>query len=107
MAIETDSERAIFFELDEFAVTCAYTKAGESAPAAHICGIFDKEFLAVGLESNLELASTDPMFQCPTAQIPTGNAVGDTLVIDGTTYKARVFQPDGTGITTIVLEDQS
>lgn len=104
MTIETELERAIFFDADEFAVACEYTRTGQTSAEAPIFGIFDSEFLSVSLEGNMEVASTDPVFQCSTTCLPTAKAPGDTLKINDVTYTARVFRPDGTGITTVVLE---
>jgi TPR repeat protein len=33
-----------------------------------------------------------------------GAASGDAITIDGTAYTVRVIQPEGTGVTTLVLE---
>jgi len=34
----------------------------------------------------------------------TGAAPGDAITIDGTAYTVRVIQPEGMGVTTLVLE---
>lgn len=106
MGVETETERAIFFDCEEFAVACTYTRAGQTLSEPPLMGIFDNEFVSVSFEGGAELASTDPVFQVSTAKLHASAAPGDTLVIEGVTYKARVFQPDGTGVTTIVLERQ-
>ena len=38
------------------------------------------------------------------ADLPYGAASGDAITIDGTAYTVRVIQPEGTGVTTLVLE---
>ena len=38
------------------------------------------------------------------ADLPSGAAAGDAITIDSTAYTVRVIQPEGTGITTLVLK---
>ena len=45
MAVETATERAIFFDADDFGVAASYTRQGQSAVT--INGIFDNEFFEV------------------------------------------------------------
>lgn len=106
MPVETDTERAIFVDSDDFGVACTYTRDGQGSPEPTLYGIFDNEYIAVGLEGSTEIASTDPVFMVESSKLHASHAVGDQLVISAVTYKARVFQPDGTGMTVIVLEEQ-
>jgi len=39
-----------------------------------------------------------------TADLPDGVAAGDAISIDSIAYIVRVIQPEGTGVTTLVLE---
>jgi hypothetical protein len=97
MAVETDTERAIFFDSDDFASSATFT-AGTSST---IKGIFDKESVeqAVGEAGLIEEV---PMFTCKTSDV--SNATfNDTLVIDSTTYYIKELLPDGTGVTRITL----
>lgn len=49
---------------------------------------------------------TDPVFNCPATSVA-GVKHGDTLVIDGTTYRVRGVQPDVTRReANLVLEEQ-
>ena len=45
MAVETATERAIFFDVDDFGVAATYTASGGSP--ATVNGIFDNEFFEV------------------------------------------------------------
>lgn len=48
----------------------------------------------------------DPVFNCPAASVA-GVKHGDTLVVDGTTYRVRGVQQDATGReTNLILEEQ-
>jgi len=40
----------------------------------------------------------------PAADLPIGAAAGDAITVGGTAYTVRVIQPEGTGVTTLVLE---
>lgn len=106
MAVESAADRLAFLNTDEFAATATYTPAAGGGSTT-VQGIFDNDFLQVdtpGGESSV--ATLAPRFVCRTADLSGGGAFGDTLVISGTTYKARVIQPDGTGMTTLWLEKQ-
>ena len=105
MPIESAADRATFFDGDEFALAASYTLAAGGAPST-VNGIFDNEFLAVDQASGVALSSQDPRLQCAVADLPGGYGSGDTLVIEAVTYKARDFEPDGTGLVFIVLEKQ-
>lgn len=94
----------VFFNTDDFGVSATFTPRGGGA-ASTVKGIFDKEFIAVGDGGPVDIAATDPVFQCKTTDIP--NARGGTLVIDGVTYNIVVAKPDGTGVSMLVLEDAS
>lgn len=94
----------VFFNTNDFGVNATFTPRTGGASST-IKGIFDKEFVAVGDGGEVEVASTDPVFQCKSSDIT--NARGGTLVISGVTYNIVVEKPDGTGVTMLVLEDDT
>lgn len=103
MSVETDIERAVFFDTDDFAVSATYTPAGGSAST--ISGIFDDEFEAIETGALIAVASSAPVFQCKTSDVSTA-AEGDALTVNSTSYLIRVVQNDGTGVTMLQLEKQ-
>ena len=102
MAIEGATERAVFFDTDDFATASSYTPTGGSASTVN--GIFDNEFFEVDPLSGVGVVSAQPRFICATADLPSGTASGDALSIGSTAHTVRVIQPEGTGVTTLVLE---
>lgn len=93
-----------FFNTDDFAVSAVFTPRG-GGNSSNIKGIFDKEFLSVGEQGEIDVASTDPVFMCKTSDVT--NARAGTLVIGSTTYNIVIDKPDGTGVTMLVLEDNT
>jgi len=94
----------IYFSTDFFAVSATYTAQGTGATPQTITGIFTKEYIddaggAIGVEGNV------PVFHTKTASVPNATQ-GDSLVIGSTTYKIANVQPDGTGETVLILEEQ-
>jgi hypothetical protein len=83
-----------FFGTDDFAVSA--TLAGVS-----VNGIFDASYY----EPLGEVEGRQPMFMLPTASASSA-AHGQSLVIGATTYKVRGVEPDGAGVTTLILEEQ-
>lgn len=81
-----------FFSVDEFAVPA--TLAG-----APVVGIFDNSYAdAFGA-----IAMRGPIFRLRTVDAASAT-VGTALVVDGTDYRVTSVQPDGTGVTVLVLE---
>ena len=65
-------------------------------------GIFDNGFASaeVGL---VGMSSARPMLTLPTAGL-SADPVGQTAVVGGTSYLVAAHQPDGTGVSTLMLE---
>jgi len=82
----------VFLNTDEFADEA--TIGGET-----VNGIFDNEHTEV-----LDVSGTHPAFTCKTSDV-SGVSQGDTVTINGTGYRVVSIKPDGTGMTTLVLEE--
>lgn len=67
-----------------------------------ISGIFDNEYIGVP-SGDIDVESASPAFTCQTSDVPSADH-GDTLVVNSVTYTVRGVQPDGTGITVLLLE---
>ncbi len=68
--------------------------------AATVNGIFDESFVEInGVES------LSPTFYCASADV-TANSMADgtAITIGGTGYTVRGVQPDGSGMTLLILE---
>lgn len=85
---------SLFFSTAEFAVAATYN--GSEV----VNGILGKAYVAIN-----DVESAAPSFTCSAADVP--QAVhGDSLVVNSITYKVVGVQPDGTGIVTLILEEQ-
>ena len=84
--------------------TAYFADFGEAATLAGVAvrGIFDRphQLAAVG---QYGMASTQPTFSLPTAQVTT-SIVGQSLVCLGVTYVVAAHEPDGTGLSVLQLE---
>ena len=103
MGVESATDRATFFDPDEHGVTASYTLAAGGAPV-NVEGILEDEYAAIGVDLEVEMAGSDPMFTCAIASLPAGHGAGDGLVIDAVNFVAREPKPDGTGLITIRLQ---
>jgi len=103
MAIENADSLAFFFTTNDFGTDATFTPAGGAARA--IVGVFDNPYLGADAGGMVEFSATSPTFTARDVDFP-GVAHGDQLVIDATTYLIREVMPDGTGITTVMLEEQ-
>jgi len=85
-----------FINADEFAVDITYN-------AATIQGVFDDEFSSA-VQGEMGIESTVPQVQVKTSDVPTV-AHGETMTINSTVYNIIGIQPDGTGMTLILLSE--
>lgn len=103
MAIESAADRAAFFDADDLAVAATYTPKGYPHPSSKsrtVNGIFDHEFVAVA-----DIESETPVFWCVADDV-TDATHGASIRVSGADYTIRGSQPDGTGMTRLVLEKQ-
>lgn len=67
---------------------------------ATVAGIFDNQFVEVhGIEG------VRPVFTCDEDDV-SSLSHGSSLTIKSTSYKVAGIQPDGTGLTSLILEKQ-
>ena len=104
MAVESASDRSYMLNVSDFGTTATYTlvAGGQSS----VIGIFDNEFFEADPQGNVAYASAQPRFMVQSSTLPSGADYGDNIAINSINYKVRIIQPDGTGITTLVLEKQ-
>lgn len=102
MAVETATERAIFFNTDDFGKAATYTPDGGSATTVN--GILDNPYLEAEAGGSVPVASRQPVFICASSTVPNA-AEGDSIVIDTVSYIVRVVDvEESTDITNLILE---
>lgn len=69
---------------------------------ANVLGIWDNGF-AAGNVGMLGMASTQPSFTVPTASL-VGEPVGQAVVANAVNYTVAAHEPDGTGVSRLLLE---
>ena len=94
MAFEEDL--LAFLSTDEFAVTANYN-SGTS-----VVGIFNNAHELAPLGMAMQAAAR-PEFLCRSADLD-ASPVGKSLIVNGTTYSVAEQQPDGTGMTLLILK---
>lgn len=103
MPVESDTDRASFVDGDEFGVSVSWAHTG--GPTV-LNAIFDAEYeLLVTSELEDGAEGTVPQILCRTADIPGAGAHGDVLTIDSTDYNVVEIKPDGTGMTSVRLQE--
>lgn len=88
-------------DLSQFFVEADFAQAATLNGVA-VTGIFDNSYIT-GAVGPAGMASTGPIFTLPTADVP-ASPVGKTLVTGGVTYTVAEHQPDGTGVSALMLE---
>lgn len=75
---------------------------GTLAGGAAVTGIFDRDYMA---SLGGQVSATGPAFGVKTSDVAArGIAFGTAITIGGTAYTVRDTQPDGTGVTLLLLE---
>lgn len=105
MTVETAADRAAFVNPDEFGLEATWTVAGEEA--ASLNAVFDEASETRFAGPGVDVVS--PMIVVRTADIP-GNAAageytGDRIAIGERTFIPRTIEPDGTGMSRVLLEE--
>ena len=100
MALETAQDQLNFFDTDTHGSTATVTINGSGSS---ISVIINKEYFAIAGES-VDVDGTQPVVTCRSSDV-TGIDTADTIAIDGVTYNIVNIQPDGTGMTTLILQD--
>ncbi len=83
-----------FLDNEEFAVDITYN-------SGTIQGIFDNEFIA-SVEGEVGIESTIPQVLVKSSDVASASH-DDTMTIDSVVYNIIGIQPDGTGLTLILL----
>ncbi len=92
--------------LDDFLdTTHGFAVAATYQGASTVNGIFDNEYFEDTVGQGAGAESTRPVFVCKASDVPTV-AHGHTLLIGATTYHVIAVEPDGQGMTRLVLEKQ-
>lgn len=84
-----------FFRTSGFGVSV--TLDGQAREA-----IFDNEFM-LGRVGDAGLAATQPMLTLRSADVP-ASPIGKTAVVDTVSYTIAAHEPDGTGVSRLLLE---
>ncbi|SHE67946.1 hypothetical protein SAMN02745157_0696 [Kaistia soli DSM 19436] len=102
MAVESDADRAVFVNPDEFGRVALYAKAG-AAEAVAVPVLHDLP--STQLFDGPGLASDEPSLTVRIFDLPVGYGVDDVVTVDGATYAVRKIDRDGRGMARLQLED--
>ena len=100
MALDFASDLDSIFDTDEYAQTATYTRQGYASTQIPV--IFDNEYSVTRGVGEPGMGLPSPQALCKTADVANASR-GDTFIVGGTTYYVQEVQPDGTGITTLIL----
>lgn len=103
MPVESAADRLAFLNPDEFGIEGVYqTRAGASAT---IAGVHNAGTISVGFSGASASTDVSATFVCRSADLPAGaiGEAGDSLTIDGTRYAVADLEPDGLGMTRLIL----
>jgi len=88
-----------FFNTDDFSQTATYTDP--SGVPTEIPVIFNAPF-HIAVVGDIQYMSKEPSVICRSIDVADADTTTE-IIIDSVTYKVIEVQPDGTGITTLIL----
>lgn len=91
MSIETEIDP--FFQSTDFAQSVTVAGTG-------LLAIFDHAFI-----EDLAIEGEAPILHCKSADLPGNLAHGDAVTVATASYTIVGIQPDGTGVTILILEE--
>lgn len=95
-------DAAVFFNPDDFAITGYWdTQVSESCK---VVGIFQTQHRAVLGGDFGGVSSAAPVFICAADDVPATASQGDSIEINEQAFRVSDLQPDGSGLTHIILE---
>ena len=115
MPIETDVDRANYFDARDWGEAVLYAPRDGSTPY-QVAGIFDEaatDFHAaqwpgghqISMQEAPRFASSKPTFTCRAMDLIKGGKSRDKLTINGTVWKVVEPKADGTGVVVLILEE--
>lgn len=78
-----------------------YTPAAGGAPVM-LRGIFNAAFILVELQDGVSVESSRPVITIRTSDAPLAKR-GDSIEVNATAYSVRGVEPDGRGLTMLIL----
>ncbi len=100
---ESENDRLAFLDVNEHAVSATYTVEGYPHPSAKtvtIKGQFDEEHAVYE-----NIAGSRPTFFVRSSDV-SEDIFNHVLTISGNDYLVKEWEPDGTGWTRLILEQQ-
>lgn len=103
MAVESDADRLLFFDTDEFGSSATYALV--AGATSTVTGIFDRaaEELLEDVQG-VGVIQRVPKFVMRESDLPAGYGDGDTLTVSATAYTIRAHELDGRGMASLRLE---
>ncbi len=101
--MDIEGDLAAVFDTAIFG-TSASLRAESGGTSYQVDGVFDAAHQAVATAGSVDVALTEPRFMASTSSLPAGVSEGWTLKVNSRSYVVRVVEPDGTGVTTLVLQ---
>ena len=95
----------VFINSKEFAIPFTYNSPKNSIVSKSIDGIFTDAFEVDDPNTDISVQSLAPVIQVKTKDIPNNKIrPGDWVTINSIEYFIKDDQPDGTGITNLILK---
>jgi hypothetical protein len=89
-------------DLSPFFVAGEFAGSADTLNGVTVVGIFDGAYVATG--DGIGMSSTRPVYTLPTSAVPVDQE-GLVLVAGGKHFTVAAQEPDGTGVTMLILEN--
>ena len=103
MPVETDADRRLFVDADEFAVSVSWNYRSRTAT---FTAIFDDQYLLLSSEFvDAGAEGSAPQILTVSSDVPAHGEHDDVITISAKHYRVAEIKPDGTGMTVVRLQE--
>lgn len=95
------------FELGGLDEPVEYIPGDEDLESVALQGMFDEAYQELDPHSRMPIGSTAPAVHLRSADLPEYPAESDRLVIRSRTFRIVLPKPDGQGMTTFILQEET
>lgn len=101
MSVESAADRAGF--LADWGVSVSWVVG---VTASTLTGILHAGTVRVAADDGADILNARASLQVRSADVPASAGAGDAVAIAGTDYLVKSIEPDGTGMSVVLLEEE-
>lgn len=103
--LEDDLDNVFFHNSPEFSEQIQYIH--KDGVVENFLGVFDNEYTGVNIEAGAQIMSSAPVVWMHSSKFRHRPTKGDKVIVRGIRFQLTEYQPDGTGVSMLILHRES